>query len=53
MDSEIESGIFERYKPHQSAYTMSSNDNKGGRPQGDNPENNVGGNMLPSPSDDK
>ena len=39
LDEEIEEGLFERYKPHQSAYTMSSNDNKGGRPENDNPTN--------------
>ncbi len=53
MDSEIESGIFEKYKPHQTSYTMSAKDtnNVGGRPTGDNPDQNKGGNMLPSPSD--
>ena len=51
LDSEIESGMFERYKPHQTSYTMSAKDDKGGRPQGDNPDENKGGNMLPSPSD--
>ena len=50
LDSEIESGIFERYKPHQTAYTLSSKD-VGGRPQGDNALLNQNTNILPSPSD--
>ena len=51
LDSEIESGVFERYKPHQTSYTMSSKDNKGGRPSGDNALLNQNTNILPSPSD--
>lgn len=59
LDEEIEAGIYEKYKPHQTSFTLSSNksDNKGGRPKTDNPsaktvqsrKNN--GNALPSPSD--
>lgn len=59
LDEEIEAGIYEKYKPHQTSFTMSSNDSddKGGRPKTDNPtaktvqsrKNN--GNALPSPSD--
>ena len=53
LDSEIESGMFERYKPHQTSYTMSTKEDKGGRPPGDNAIQNKGGNSLPSPSDNK
>lgn len=60
LDDEIESGIYERYKPHQTSYT-SNNDtiSSGGRPKADNPSENTiknqtsGGNSLPSPSDNK
>lgn len=60
LDDEIESGIYERYKPHQTSYT-SNNDtaNSGGRPKTDNPSENTiksqinNGNALPSPSDNK
>ena len=53
LDSEIEADFENKYPVHQTSYTLSSKDinNKGGRPQGDNPEENLGGNMLPSPSD--
>ncbi len=58
MDSEIEDGIYEKYPPHQTAWT-SNNDtrNEGGRPKTDNPSENTiksqtnNGNALPSPSD--
>lgn len=58
-DHEIEEGYFDKYQPHQTAYTQSSksSDNVGGRPTTDNPtENTVRsqeqlGNELPSPSD--
>ena len=59
LDEEIEAGIYEKYKPHQTSFTLSGSDpdNKGGRPTTDNPtaktvqsrKNN--GNALPSPSD--
>lgn len=39
LDEEIESGIFEKYQPHKTAYTLSSSDNDGGRPSEDNPTN--------------
>lgn len=69
LDQEIEDGIFERYKPHETSYTLSKNqensgtsvdDLVGGRPQIDNPtnENTItskgnNANALPSPSDNK
>lgn len=59
LDEEIESGIYEKYKPHQTSYTLSSDDNKGGRPVTDNPAEKTvqsrsnNGNALPSPSDKK
>ena len=40
LDEEIDSGIFDRYVPHQTSYTLSKKDSrndKGGRPQNDNP----------------
>ncbi len=58
MDSEIEDGIFKKYLPHQTSYTISKKDNTGGRPQTDNPSENTiksrvnNGNAIPSPSDD-
>lgn len=57
LDSEIEDGLFEKYKPHQTSYTLSSSDNKGGRPEVDNPtnENTIqsktnNSNNIPKPS---
>ena len=60
LDSEIEDGIYEKYLPHQTAWT-SNNDtrgsNKGGRPKTNNPSENTlksqtnNGNAIPSPSD--
>jgi len=58
MDSEIEDGIYEKYLPHQTAWT-SNNDtgNESGRPKTDNPSENTlksqanNGNAIPSPSD--
>lgn len=37
MDEEIERGFDEKYKPHQTSYTLSKNDD--GRPEIDNPTN--------------
>lgn len=59
MQDELDEGIFEKFTPHQTSYTMSSKDtdNTGGRPTTDNPSentvrsNNNNGNDLPSPSD--
>lgn len=60
LNSEIEDGIYEKYKPHQTSYTMSKNDSQDvGRPTTDNPTDNTiksrttNGNSLPSPSDNK
>lgn len=57
LDEEIESGIFEKYQPHKTAYTLSSSDNNVGRPQETNPtnENTIksksnGSNDMPKPS---
>lgn len=56
MQDEVDEKIFDKFKPHQTSYTISSN-NTGGRPTTDNPSentvrsNNNGGNNLPSPSD--
>lgn len=61
LDEEIDAGIYEKYKPHQTSFTMSGSnpDNKGGRPTTDDPSDktiqsrNNHGNALPSPSDNK
>lgn len=58
LDSEIADGIYEKYQPHQTSYTLSKN-NDAGRPTTDNPTDNTiksqnnNGNSLPSPSDNK
>ena len=40
MDEEIANGIYEKYTPHQTSYTMaSSNNDVGGRPEETNPTN--------------
>lgn len=58
LDDEIANGIYDKYKPHPTSYTMSKN-NDIGRPATDNPSDrtvqsqNNGGNNLPSPSDNK
>lgn len=39
LDEEIENGIYEKYQPHKTAYTLSSSDDKGGRPEETNPTN--------------
>lgn len=61
MDMEIEERFDEKYKPHPTSFTISAKDNvdnKGGRPENDNPtssstitskQNNA--NDMPSPSD--
>lgn len=63
LDEEIESGIYDKYKPHQTSFTLSGNDSaiddKGGRPLTDNPAEKTiqgrsnGANNNPSPSDNK
>lgn len=63
LDEEIDDGLFEKYLPHMTSYTMSSKeeseitDDKGGRPAIDNPtnENTIkskgnGSNNIPKPS---
>lgn len=57
LDSEIEDGLFEKYQPHQTSYTLSSSDNKGGRPEETSPtnENTIqsktnNSNNMPKPS---
>ena len=59
LDDEIDSGIFERYLPHQTSYTMSAKeeDASTGRPSIDNPTNentiqskNINSNAMPKPS---
>lgn len=58
LDSEIADGIYDKYKPHETSYTLSKKDDTG-RPTTDNPSDrtvqsqNNGGNNLPSPSDNK
>ena len=57
LDSEIEDGIYEKYLPHQTAWTSNGTENQGGRPEADNPSDrtiasrNNNGNAIPSPSD--
>lgn len=58
LDQEIEMGIYDKYKPHMTSFTMSgNNDNSAGRPRTDNPSDNTiasranNGNDLPTPSD--
>lgn len=61
LDEEKENGIYEKYKPHQTSYTLSNKSslNKGGRPEADNPTDSTiisrsnNGNSNPSPSDNK
>ena len=54
MDAEFDSGIFEKYEPHKTSYTISSEETK---PKTDNPSDNTvksrnqNGNATPSPSD--
>ena len=58
LDDEIANGIYEKYQPHKTSYTMSKDDEVG-RPTTDNPTDNTiksqnnNGNSLPSPSDNK
>ncbi len=60
LDSELEEGIYEKYLPHQTAWTSNGKteeNSKGGRPETDNPSENTlksqanNGNAVPSPSD--
>jgi hypothetical protein len=58
LDDEIERGLFNKYKPHQTSFTMSKDSNPGA-PITDTPTENTvqsrnnGGNSLPSASDNK
>ena len=58
LDDEISNGIYEKYQPHQTSYTLSKN-GESGRPTTDTPTDNTiksqnnNGNNLPSPSDNK
>jgi len=55
LDEEIENGIYDKYKPHQTSYTMSKEQQSenNGRPQSDSLNDNttksqaLGGNKLP------
>lgn len=57
MQDELDEGIYEKFTPHQTAYTYSANTEERGRPETDNPTENTiksrstNGNDLPSPSD--
>ena len=59
LDQEIADGIYDKYQPHQTSYTLSNDDAKPGRPETDEPTENTikskanNGNALPSPSDNK
>ena len=60
LDEEIEEGIFDKYLPHATSFTLSGDSNNtGGRPRTNNPSDNTiksqsnNGNALPSPSDKK
>lgn len=59
LDQELDEGIEDKYPVHQTSYTLSKNDNKGGRPTTDNPTDRTiqsranNGNNMPSPSDKK
>lgn len=58
LDEEIESGIYDKYKPHLTSYTTSSKDsNDNGRPVVENPTNvntikskSIASNSMPKPS---
>ena len=58
LDDEIANGIYDKYKPHETSYTLSKSEETG-RPTTDNPTDNTvksqnnNGNSLPSPSDNK
>lgn len=59
LDQENEDGIYDKYKPHQTSYTLSSKDQSTGqgRPETDDPTENTlksqanDGNSVPTPSD--
>lgn len=39
LDEEVENKIFDKYKPHLTSYTATSKNDKGGRPENSNPDN--------------
>lgn len=58
LDEEIELGIFDKYLPHQTSYTLSKKETEVGRPKVETPTNEntiasrgIDGNNIPSPSD--
>lgn len=57
LDQELEADIENKYPVHMTSYTVSGNDNSGGRPATDSPTDNTvasranNGNAQPSPSD--
>lgn len=57
MQDELDERIYERFTPHQTAYTYSSDSENVGRPEADTPSENTvrsrnnNGNDTPSPSD--
>lgn len=59
LDEEIANGIYDKYKPHQTSYTLSSNGKSAGRPMTDDPSESTvesranNGNDIPSPSDNR
>lgn len=50
LDYELEQDYENKYPVHSTSWTQSA-DNKGGRPKGNNAEDNIEGNAVPSPSD--
>src|SRR5574344_109272 len=60
MDTELDEGFDEKYKPHPTSFTISSDDNVGGRPetpdsQNENTQKSIsnGNNKMPKPSNNK
>ena len=59
LDQELAEDIENKYPVHKTSFTLSANDNNGGRPKTDNPTDRTmqsranNGNSLPSPSDGK
>lgn len=57
LDSELEDGIYDKYKPHLTSWTATAPDDKGGAPETDTPTDNTvasrnqNGNATPTPSD--
>lgn len=57
LDSELEDGIYDKYKPHLTSWTATAPEDKGGAPEADTPTDNTlasrsqNGNATPSPSD--